>query len=200
KQQGFWPISVFRCRRPTNVQFMVKDSKKYATTGGWGFGHFKDGKPADEAFMKHASPATIRSKLATLCSPVMHLDIQNHSRSKFRNDESSLLDCAAVLICGIAIASAIGDEGPSPGFEGAVGWLNSVPLSGKGAARKGLLVNFWTYSRVNSLHSRLCSRRFACRTVVADAKKTAAWLAFHSSGPGAGIQRVHSNHWGNGAR
>lgn len=28
------------------VQFMVKDSKKYAATGGWGFGHFDDGKPA----------------------------------------------------------------------------------------------------------------------------------------------------------
>ena len=41
---------------PTNIQFMVKDSKKYATTGGWGFGHFKDGKPADEAFMKTCFP------------------------------------------------------------------------------------------------------------------------------------------------
>lgn len=30
------------------VQFMVKDSKKYAATGGWGFAHFNDGKPADE--------------------------------------------------------------------------------------------------------------------------------------------------------
>ena len=38
----------------TNVQFMVKDSKKYAVTGGWGFGHFneRDGKPAEAAFMK----------------------------------------------------------------------------------------------------------------------------------------------------
>jgi hypothetical protein len=35
-----------------NVQFMVKDSKKYAATGGWGFGDFKDGKPASEAVMK----------------------------------------------------------------------------------------------------------------------------------------------------
>src|SRR5580658_4785061 len=34
---------------PANVQFMVKDSKKYAATGGWGFGDFKDGKPASEA-------------------------------------------------------------------------------------------------------------------------------------------------------
>jgi len=33
----------------TNVQFMVKDSIKYASTGGWGFAQFNDGKPADEA-------------------------------------------------------------------------------------------------------------------------------------------------------
>ena len=36
----------------TNVQFMVKDSKKYAATGGWGFAQFKDGKPADAALLK----------------------------------------------------------------------------------------------------------------------------------------------------
>ena len=35
-----------------NVQFMVKDSKKYAATGGWGFGDFKDGRPGDEALHK----------------------------------------------------------------------------------------------------------------------------------------------------
>lgn len=33
----------------TTVQFMVKDSKKYAATGGWGFARFIDGNPADEA-------------------------------------------------------------------------------------------------------------------------------------------------------
>ena len=31
---------------PTNVQFMVKDANKYASTGGWGFAQFNDGKPA----------------------------------------------------------------------------------------------------------------------------------------------------------
>jgi hypothetical protein len=41
---------------PTNVQFMVKDSKRYAATGGWGFGHFQDGKPATGAFMKPCYP------------------------------------------------------------------------------------------------------------------------------------------------
>jgi len=35
-----------------NVQFMVKDSKKYAATGGWGFADFKDGKPGDVALHK----------------------------------------------------------------------------------------------------------------------------------------------------
>ena len=34
---------------PTNVQFMVKDSKRYAATGGWGFAQFKDGQSADAA-------------------------------------------------------------------------------------------------------------------------------------------------------
>ncbi len=42
---------------PTNIQFMVKDSKKYASTGGWGFGHFNtDGKPGNETLLKTCSP------------------------------------------------------------------------------------------------------------------------------------------------
>ena len=39
-----------------NVQFMVKDSKKYAATGGWGFADFKNGKPGDEALHKACFP------------------------------------------------------------------------------------------------------------------------------------------------
>jgi hypothetical protein len=40
----------------TNVQFMVKDSKKYAATGGWGFAQFKDGKPDASAALKTCYP------------------------------------------------------------------------------------------------------------------------------------------------
>jgi hypothetical protein len=40
----------------TNVQFMVKDSGKYAATGGWGFAQFTDGKPADDALLKTCFP------------------------------------------------------------------------------------------------------------------------------------------------
>ena len=35
-----------------NMQFMVKDSKKYTATGGWGFGDFTNGKPGSATLMK----------------------------------------------------------------------------------------------------------------------------------------------------
>ena len=42
---------------PTNIQFMVKDSKRYAATGGWEFGHFgTDGKPGGEPLLKTCAP------------------------------------------------------------------------------------------------------------------------------------------------
>jgi len=34
---------------PTDIQFMVKDSKEWASTGGWKFIEFDNGKPAPEA-------------------------------------------------------------------------------------------------------------------------------------------------------
>ena len=39
-----------------NVQFMVKDSNKYAATGGWGFADFTNGKAGDEALHKTCFP------------------------------------------------------------------------------------------------------------------------------------------------
>jgi hypothetical protein len=51
---------------PTNVQFMVKDSTKYASTGGWGFGHFKDGKPGAEALLKTCFPCHAQAKASDL--------------------------------------------------------------------------------------------------------------------------------------
>jgi hypothetical protein len=38
------------------VQFIVKDAKKYAATGGWGFAEFDDGKLAADAIMKTCFP------------------------------------------------------------------------------------------------------------------------------------------------
>jgi hypothetical protein len=51
--------------RATMTQIMVKDSTKYAVTGGWGFGRFIDGKPVEEAqhktcFACHSTNATVK--------------------------------------------------------------------------------------------------------------------------------------------
>jgi hypothetical protein len=45
-----------------NMQIMVKDSKKYAATAGWGFADFKDGKPGDEALIKTCFPCHAPAK------------------------------------------------------------------------------------------------------------------------------------------
>lgn len=46
------------------VQFMVKDSSKYASTDGWGFAQFDDGKPASEAMHNtcFACHATVKAR------------------------------------------------------------------------------------------------------------------------------------------
>ena len=46
----------FVVRSRVNMQVMVKDSKQYASTGGWGFGDFKDGKPGNAALHKTCFP------------------------------------------------------------------------------------------------------------------------------------------------
>jgi hypothetical protein len=51
---------------PTNIQFMVKDSTKYAATGGWGFATFIDGKPAVAASMKSCFPCHSQAKASDL--------------------------------------------------------------------------------------------------------------------------------------
>ena len=45
-----------------NGQFMVKDSKKYAASGGWGFADFTKGKPGDEALHKTCFPCHVPGK------------------------------------------------------------------------------------------------------------------------------------------
>lgn len=54
---------------------------------------------------------------------------------------------AAVLTASAALV----DEGPMPDLGGAVGWLNSEPLNRKSLRGKVVLVDFWTYTCINSL-------------------------------------------------
>lgn len=58
----------------TTVQIMVKDSRRYASTGGWGFGRFVNGQPADLAqhqtcFACHAARVKDRDYVFTRFAP-----------------------------------------------------------------------------------------------------------------------------------
>ncbi len=50
---------------PVQIEFMVKDAGKYGKTGGWGFGRFIAGKPADE-------------KAHGTCFPCHSANVKNH--------------------------------------------------------------------------------------------------------------------------
>jgi hypothetical protein len=55
--QAFGQAQSFVAGAPKNgVQFMVKDSKRFPTSGGWGFAHFNDGIPAPAAVQNSCLP------------------------------------------------------------------------------------------------------------------------------------------------
>lgn len=58
-----------------------------------------------------------------------------------------------------------------PPLAGAVMWLNSAPLSNKSLRSKVVLVNFWTYSCINSLRELPISKRGQPNT------RTPDWLS-----------------------
>jgi hypothetical protein len=70
--RAFGRAQSFVAGPPTNVQFMVKDSRKYSSTGGWGFAQFTNGK-ADatapgQCFACHV-PAKARDFVFTSYAP-----------------------------------------------------------------------------------------------------------------------------------
>jgi thiol-disulfide isomerase/thioredoxin len=60
-------------------------------------------------------------------------------------------------------SAALLDEGPMPDLGGAVGWLNSAPLNRKSLRGKVALVNFWTYTCINSLRPQPYVRAWATK-------------------------------------
>ncbi|RMG59647.1 MAG: cytochrome C oxidase subunit III [Deltaproteobacteria bacterium] len=61
--------------KPMRQEFMVKDSKRFSKTGGWGFGRFVDGKPVGDeklyasCFPCHESGAADQDYVFTRFSP-----------------------------------------------------------------------------------------------------------------------------------
>ena len=84
---------------PWYLQFMVKDSKKYAATGGWGYAQFdKDGKPGPESDMKKCFLATRRSKIAISFSPVTRLDSRTQQNQNERWLENRLFHRTVMVL------------------------------------------------------------------------------------------------------
>ena len=54
-------------------------------------------------------------------------------------------------VSGSKAGTALADEGPMQELGGAIGWLNSTPLNVKSLRGKVVLVDFWTYTCINSL-------------------------------------------------
>src|SRR5580704_14085721 len=57
----------------------------------------------------------------------------------------------------------LGDEGAMRALDGAIGWLNSSPLSSKSLRAKVVLVNFWTYTCINSLRPMAYVKNWASK-------------------------------------
>ena len=49
-------IAIESDRSRAALEKAFRDTKKYGATGGWGFAHFNDGKPAEEAVLKTCFP------------------------------------------------------------------------------------------------------------------------------------------------
>jgi thiol-disulfide isomerase/thioredoxin len=93
--------------------------------------------------------------------------MKDHSSLEFwirRSLRPALIGGVLVVLAGwgaglrtkLSVANAdsqpfLSDEGRLPDFDGAVDWLNSPPLSRNSLRGKVVLVNFWTYSCINSL-------------------------------------------------
>jgi thiol-disulfide isomerase/thioredoxin len=73
-----------------------------------------------------------------------------HSRRNFLRSAAAVM-AGAELYRVTASAADLGDEGRLPDFDGATEWLNSAPLHSKSLRGTVVLVNFWTYSCINSL-------------------------------------------------
>ncbi|MGA9474833.1 MAG: cytochrome P460 family protein [Terriglobales bacterium] len=76
--EGMFPgAQSFVVGAPVNIQVMVKDSKKYADTGGWGSVTSRTESRPTRRYTRIVSRAMSRSRRATLFSPVTHRNAQN---------------------------------------------------------------------------------------------------------------------------
>src|SRR5262249_20437660 len=68
-----------------------------------------------------------------------------------------------MTLFGIGRHAPMSAGGHLPGFDGAIGWLNSSPLTAEGLLGKVVLTDFWTYTCINWLRTLAYVRAWAER-------------------------------------
>jgi thiol-disulfide isomerase/thioredoxin len=83
--------------------------------------------------------------------------------------------------------AAFGDQGSMPELNGAVSWLNSAPLTRESLRGKVVLVNFWTYSCINSLRELPYIKAWAAKY------KDAGLVVIGAHAPEFGFEKERAN-------
>src|SRR5882672_5061029 len=83
--------------------------------------------------------------------------------------------------------TAVADEGAMPELGGAAAWLNSPPLSRESLRGKVVLVNFWTYSCINSLRELPYLKSWAAKY------KAAGLVVIGAHAPEFGFEKDSAN-------
>jgi thiol-disulfide isomerase/thioredoxin len=84
-------------------------------------------------------------------------------RSRFHMLKAAKAEDSLIGAARHGFQSSLGDEGAMPDLDGAIGWLNSVPLSPKSIRGKVALLNFWTYTCINSIRPLPYLRNWAAK-------------------------------------
>ncbi|MGA9557255.1 MAG: cytochrome c biogenesis protein DipZ [Terriglobales bacterium] len=90
------------------------------------------------------------TNLLTKFSFVNTAKAETHLINAFGPMRPTLLPVSAA---GPPSTPALDDEGPMPDLTGAVGWVNSQPLTRNSLHGKVVLIDFWTYSCINCLRA-----------------------------------------------
>jgi thiol-disulfide isomerase/thioredoxin len=83
--------------------------------------------------------------------------------------------------------AALASQGAMPELTGAVAWLNSAPLTREALRGKVVLVNFWTYSCINSLRELPCIKAWAAKY------KDAGLVVIGAHAPEFGFEKERAN-------
>jgi thiol-disulfide isomerase/thioredoxin len=73
------------------------------------------------------------------------------NRRRFVRNAAITMAAAVPIASAYKYRTGLADEGPFPDLDGAIGWLNSPPLNPKSLRGRVVLIDFWTYTCINSL-------------------------------------------------